>query len=118
MRFRTLLVHRCSLLTILNSGGTDEYGRDIINRVESMNVPCRFDQIRQRAVSDETGTDFLYDNVLYFDKDQEITLETEIHDIRDKEGNQVLPGSFSILSILPIYDRSKMHHWEVTVRRM
>lgn len=118
MRFRTLLIHRCTLLTQGTIIGQDDYGRDIIGSGEIPDVPCRFDRIRQRAAADETGTDFIYDNILYFDKEFSITLESKIQDIKDKEGNPILLGSFSVLDILPIYDRSKLHHYEVTVQRM
>lgn len=117
MRFRSLLIHRCSLLTIMNTGETDDYGRDIVSRIEQINVPCRFDQIRERAVSDETGTDFILENVLYFDQDHDITMETEFLNITDKKGNPVIQGSFSVINIMPIYDRSKLHHYEVAVKR-
>jgi hypothetical protein len=117
MRFRTLLIHRCSLLTQGQVIGEDEYGRDIYGTVEVANVPCRVDQSRVIAVSDEIGTDLIVEPVLIFDVDYGIAFGTEILEITDKEGNPVLQGSFSVMSILPIYDRSKLHHYEVTVRR-
>lgn len=118
MRFRTLLIHRCSLLTIGTVSGTDDYGRDIISRIVYANVPCRFDHVQQTAVLGDTGTDFIYEDVLYFDSDIPINLGDEIHDIQDKKGNPVLPGSFSIQKINPFYDRSKLHHYEVSIRGM
>lgn len=117
MRFRTLLIHRCSLLTTGTSEGTDEYGRDIISRIEHANVPCRLDQVQQGVVSDETGTDLVFQHLMFFDALHDITEETEIFNITDKKGNPVLPGSFFVKSIMPIFDRSKLHHYEVTVQR-
>lgn len=117
LRFRTLLIHRCSLLIQGQVTGQDDYGRDIVSTIPVKDVPCRFDQIRQRSVADETGTDLIYEHVLYFDSDNGINLTTEISDITDKQGNPVLQGSFSVMNILPMYDRSKLHHYEVVVRR-
>ncbi|KAB2328934.1 hypothetical protein F7731_23565 [Cytobacillus depressus] len=118
MRIRTLLIHRCSLLTQGQVTGQDPYGRDIIEKVEIVNVPCRFDQIRQRAAANETGTDFLFENIFYFDANPEISLVEEITNVTDKEGNPVLPGSFSVVNIVPVYGIKKLHHYEVAVKRM
>lgn len=118
MRFRTLLVHRCSLLTQGTVTGVDEYGRDIVQSIVHANVPCRFDEVRQRASSGDTGTDFIYENTLFFSDLYSIDLETKIENITDKEGNPVLPGSFSVKNILPVYKRSRLHHYEIKVQRV
>lgn len=117
MRFKTLLIHRCSLLIAGAVTGVDDYGRDIIGTIESTNIPCKVDSIRQRASSDEAGTDFIFTNVLFLPPDQQIALDTKIIDVLDKQGNPVLQGSFVVQDILPIYDRSKLHHYEVTLQK-
>lgn len=117
MRFRTLLNHRCSLLTQGKVIGQDEYGRDIIEQVEIMNVPCRLDQIRQKVVAGEVGTDFVYEQVMFFDNDAEVTLVEEISHITDLEGVLIVEGSFSIDNINPVFGRKKLHHFELSVKR-
>lgn len=117
MRFKTLLIHRCTLLVPGEKVGEDEYGRDIIGTSEFNNVHCRVDQIRLRQMRDEAGTDFVLDNVLYLAADQLISLDTAITDIKDKKGNPVLQGSFSVESMNPIYDQLKLHHYEVALKR-
>ena len=117
MRFRSLLTHNCSLLTPGQVTGTDDYGRDIISIDKQDNIPCRVDKIRQSIGTDENGTDFVYINEIYFEGNHGITLDTEITNIRDKRGNPVLQGSFSVLQVLPLYNRSKLHHYQVTVQR-
>jgi hypothetical protein len=117
MRFKTLLIHRCTLLIEGEVTGTDPYGRDIIGTVEKNDVPCRADQIRTRSMTDDTGTDFILDYVLYVGAEQTVTLNTKVQNITDKQGNPVLQGSFSALSVNPIYDRNKLHHYEITLLR-
>jgi hypothetical protein len=117
MRFCTLLIHRCSLHTRRRTG-QDPYGRDITGSIETMNVPCRFDNVRARAVTDVKCTDFIYENIMYLDSREEIDLTSTLHNIIDEKGVLILEGSFSIVNILPIYNRSKLHHYEVAVKRM
>lgn len=117
MRFKTLLIHRCDLTITGEKTGEDEYGRDIIGNIEKFDIPCKVDSIRQRASSDSTGTDFIYTNVLILPPDQMVTLETKINNVHDLQGNPVIQGSFVIQDILPIYDRSKLHHFEITLQK-
>lgn len=116
MKFEKLLVHRCTLVGKGKVTGRDPYGRDIVENITNKNVPCRFDEVRQSVSSDAYGNDFIYENILYFG-DIEISLSTEIKDIQDMKGNIILEGSYSISRLLPIYNRSKFHHWEATVQR-
>lgn len=117
MLFEKMLIHRC---TLINEGvviGRDDYGRDILKESKQDNVPCRFDEVRQTVRNDDTGFDFIYQNALYFDKDIEISLSTEIRDIRDQFGMVIMAGSHSISRLVPIYDSSSLHHWEAIIQQ-
>jgi len=115
--FERLLVHRCTLEITGEVIGRDEYGRDIIGTELIENVPCRADQIRERSSTDEYGTDYILDYMMFFSKDTKITMDAIIRDIVDLEGNPVLPGTFTPKSMMPFYRRTKLHHYEVTLQR-
>lgn len=115
--FHRLLIHRCTLIGQGKIVGQDDYGRDIVKESRSDDVPCRFDEVRQQTARDDTGNDFIFINYLYFDKDVEITLETEIENIRDKSGFVILPGTYFISRLVPIYRGSELHHWEAIIQR-
>jgi len=117
MRFKTLLVHRCSLLTAGEATGEDDYGRPIQTTIETINVPCRVDQVRERVVSGATGDDFILNNTLILSAKIPIFLDTKILEIRDLEGAAVLEGSFSIENINPFYKGPKLHHYEIALQR-
>lgn len=117
MNFKKLLIHRCTLLTEGESTAEDDYGRPIPSTIESINVPCRVDQIRERVASDDTGNDFILSNVLFLDETQTVSLTTRIFHIEDLQGNPVLTGSFAVKNINPVYGRRKLHHTEVTLQR-
>lgn len=117
MNFKKLLIHRCTLLTEGESTAEDDYGRPIPSTIESINTPCRVDQIRERVASDDTGNDFILSNVLFLDETQTVSLTTRIFHIEDLQGNPVLTGSFVVKNINPVYGRRKLHHTEVTLQR-
>lgn len=117
MRFKTLLVHRCSLLTAGESTGEDDYGRPIQSMIETINVPCRVDQVRERVVSGATGNDFILNNTLILGAKIPIFLDTQVLEIKDLDGNPVLEGSFSIENINPFYKGPKLHHYEIALQR-
>lgn len=117
MRFKTLLVHRCSLLTTGEATGEDDYGRPIPSTVETINVPCRVDQVRERVVSGATGEDFILNNTLILGAEIPILLDTKVLEIKDLQGNPVLEGSFSIENINPFYKGQKLHHYEIALQR-
>ncbi|MEN3781490.1 hypothetical protein [Priestia megaterium] len=117
MRFITMLNHRCTLFIQGEVTGQDDYGRDIVSNIESMNVPCKLDETVFRAVQDDTGTDTILDSILFLHPDYKVDLGTTILNIVDLEGNPVIQGSFSVQDIHPIYSLKKLHHFEVTLRR-
>lgn len=112
-----LLIHTCTLIYPGVKTGEDEYGQDIFSDAEYTDIPCRVDQIRERPSTSDTGTDFILTNVLYLTSEANISLDMLIKDIMDKEGNIVLPGSFGVMNLNPIYDREKLHHYEVSLQR-
>lgn len=117
MKFRSLLIQRCTLIHRNQKTGEDDYGQDIYEDVEVNNIPCRIDQIRQAASYGQTGTDYLISNVLYLDKDMKVSMDMIVRDLKDKKGNVILEGSFVADAVLPVYDRSKLHHFEITLRK-
>lgn len=116
--FRRLLIHRCTLITPGQVIGEDEYGQDIVSDVVDRGVACRVDQIRQRPSRDETGTDIILTNVLFLPSEVVVSPEMRIENILDKKGIPVLMGAFAVENILPIYDREKLHHYEVSLQRV
>lgn len=114
--FSRLLIHRCTLIGEGIVIGQDDYGRDIFKE-SKVEVPCRFDEVRQTAARDETGNDFIFINYLYFDSEVDISLESEVENIRDKSGTVIMPGVYSISRLVPIYNGSKLHHWEAIIQR-
>ncbi|MGV7002480.1 putative minor capsid protein [Priestia megaterium] len=115
MRFKSLLVHRCSILTAGETTGEDDYGRPIQSMVETINVPCRVDQVRERVVSGATGDDFILNNTLILS--YPVYLDSKVLQIKDLDGNLVLEGSFSIEHINPFYKGQKLHHYEISLQR-
>lgn len=117
MRFKSLLVHRCSLLTAGETTGEDDYGRPIQGMVETINVPCRVDQVRERVVTGATGDDFILNNTLILGAKIPVFLDSKVLQIKDLDGNLVLEGSFSIEHINPFYKGQKLHHYEISLQR-
>lgn len=99
------------------STGEDDYGRPIPGDIESINIPCRVDQIRERVASDDTGNDYILSNVLFLGANEPVTTEAKIFNIKDLQGNPVLTGSFSVKNLNPVYGRRSLHHKEVTLLR-
>jgi len=117
MRFKSLLIHRCSLLTVGGVSGEDDYGRPIQTTIETINVPCRVDAVRERVVSGATGNDFILNNTLILGAKIPVHLDTKVLEIKDSQGNSVLEGSFSVENINPFYDTRKLHHYEISLQR-
>lgn len=117
MRFRSMLTHRCTLLLDGGVIGEDDYGRDIIGKIESMNVPCKLDEPKYTMSVDDNGTDYLLNSLLFLPPEFNVDLNTTILNIVDKKGNPVVQGSFSVKGIVPISDLKKLHHYELTIRR-
>lgn len=115
--FRRLLIHRCTLIHPGVKTGEDEYGQDIISDVTDVNIACRVDSIRERPSTSDTGTDFILTNVLFLPSEAVVSPEMRIENIFDKQGREVLIGTFIPLNINPVYDREKLHHFEVSLQR-
>lgn len=115
--FRRLLIHRCTLIHPGQIIGEDDYGQDIVSDVTDKNIACRVDQIRERSSTSDTGTDFILTNVVHLPGEVVVTPDMRIVDIYDDKGIPVLIGSFTVLNIHPIYDREKLHHYEVALQR-
>lgn len=117
MRFKRLLVHRCTLISDGVIVGRDPYGRDITDSKKYEDIPCRFDQVKTVLSFDQYGSDVIARNLLFFDSDIHIDVNSHIENVRDLDGNVILDGSFAIKDILPIYKGSSLHHYEVEVQR-
>lgn len=116
--FRKLLIHTCTLIIPGQKIGEDDYGQDIYSDEIKNKMPCRADEIRERPSTSATGTDFILTNMLFLPKEAEISPDVQIQDIIDKENNPVLIGTFGVMNIHPVYDRARLHHYEVSLQRM
>jgi hypothetical protein len=116
MIFERNLVHRCTLVKPGVEVGKDPYGRPIYEDVEIANVACRADQIRRRVSSDESGVDYILENMLFFSAQTELTESMKIKQIQDDTRHPVLSGTFGIQNIRPIYGRIRLHHYEVILQ--
>jgi hypothetical protein len=117
MRIKTLLIHRATLLVPGTENGTDDYGRPIYTDPTTREIRCRLDQLRVRTSTDEEGTDVVLDYVLYIAPDEKIVMGMSILNVIDEDGNVVADGTFTIQTIIPIYSRRKLHHYEVGLSR-
>ncbi|MFP5116159.1 putative minor capsid protein [Bacillaceae bacterium C204] len=117
MRIKTLLNHRATLLVPGYENGYDEYNRPITTDPTTRQIRCRLDQMRVRTSTDELGTDVILDYVLYLPPDEKIEMGMKIFNVIDEDGNVVADGTFAIQTIIPIYSRKKLHHYEVGVLR-
>lgn len=117
MRIKTLLIHRATLLVPGYENGYDEYNRPIMTEPTTRQIKCRLDQMRLRTSVDEEGTDVMLDYVLYIAPDEKIEMGMRIYNVIDEDGNVVADGTFTIQTIIPIYGRRKLHHYEVGVLR-
>jgi hypothetical protein len=118
MRFEKILIHRCMLILPGQVVGKDQYNRDILEDVPIYGVPCRCDQIKRRLSNDAYGVDIIVENILFLSASQQIADSLMVKDIMDKEGNMILPGVFSADNINPIYGRVRLHHYEVTLKKV
>lgn len=117
MKFSTWLIHRCTVIHQNQKVGEDDYGQDIYENTEVENVPCRFDQLKSSRSSGETGTDYITSYVLFLDAETNISLDMKFQNIKDKEGNTVIPGEFIATEVFPMYGKKKLHHFEVNLKQ-
>ncbi|WP_153465127.1 hypothetical protein [Sediminibacillus terrae] len=118
MRFKSLLNMECKLLE-KQSVGTDQYNRpikDFVPVVEGLG--CRADKMKRRVSRDEYGTDIIVETILFVDRDVEIQDEHKFKDIKEKKtGRVTYPGVYKVKDIAPVYKRSSLHHYEITLEK-
>lgn len=117
MSLRRLLIHLCTTVTPGQKTGESEYGKPIYGTIRKENVPCRSDLIRQFKSSDMYGTDIMSTNMLFLKPDESFTEGTVFSDIRDKDGNILLEGTYTVDDIKPAYGRKRVHHYEVSLKK-
>jgi len=117
MKFSTWLIHRCTIVHQNQKVGEDDYGQDIYENTIVENVPCRFDQLKTSRSPGETGTDYITSYVLFLDAETNISLDMKFQNIKDKEGNTVIPGEFIATEVFPMYGKRKLHHFEVNLKQ-
>lgn len=117
MSLRRLLIHLCTTVTPGQKIGETEYGKPIYGDVKKENVPCRSDLIRQFKTSDMYGTDLVTTNMLFLKPDESFTEKTRFSNIRDKKGNELLAGTYSMADSKPAYGRKLLHHHEVSLKK-
>lgn len=117
MRFSRLLIHRCTILKVGQVVEKDPYGRDKYEDIPIPDVPCRVEQIRRVVTKDDFGTDVVVENILFLSPDQELDETMKIVNVKDKNGSDVLKGTFAIKKINPVYRRSRLHHYEITLEK-
>lgn len=117
MSLRRLLIHRCTTVTPGQKIGETEYGKPIYGNVTKENVPCRSDLVRQFKSSDMYGTDVMTTNMLFLKPDEIFSEETRFSNIRDKQGNILLEGTYSVEDSNPAFGRRLLHHHEVSLKK-
>ena len=117
MSLRRLLSHLCTTVTPGQKIGETEYGKPIYGDVKKENVPCRSDLIRQFKTSDMYGTDVMTTNMLFLKPNEKFTEQTQFSNIRDKQGNELLAGTYSLADSKPAYGRKLLHHHEVSLKK-
>ena len=117
MSLRRLLVHLCTTVTPGQKIDETEYGKPIYGEVTKVDVPCRSDLVRQFKSSDMYGTDVMTTNMLFLKPDETFTEQTKFSNIRDKQGNVLLEGTYSVEDSKPAYGRKLLHHHEVSLKK-
>lgn len=117
MSLRRLLIHRCTAVTPGQKTGETEYGKPIYGNITKKNVPCRSDLIRQYKSSDMYGTDVITTKMLFLAPDEPFTDQTRFSNIRDKDGNILLEGTYTVEDSKPAYGRKRLHHHEVSLKK-
>ena len=119
MSFSRLLSHRATFhINTGDTGETDGYNHTPTTRQPVENVPCRVDRVKKTRSTDEKGTDFIYEHSLFCLPSAGLTEETRVTDIRDRAGNVILEGEFTVHNITPVYRRVTLHHFEAVLKRV
>lgn len=117
MSLKKSLIHRCTLHIPGQQTGVDDYNQPIYsNPADITNVPCRADQIKKFISRDANGANFIYQYVLFTGPDQVLMNDMTVMDIKDEQGNAVLPGTFTLEGATPVYGRVRLHHYEATLK--
>lgn len=117
MSLRRLLIHFCTTVTPGPIEGETEYGKPVYKDVVKKNVPCRADLIQQTVTSDSYGTDSITKNMLFLGPDTPFNEKTRFKDVRDKQGNIILGGSYVMEDSKPAYGKRRIHHHEITLKK-
>ncbi|MCQ2010548.1 minor capsid protein [Sporolactobacillus sp. STSJ-5] len=117
MSFRKMLIHRCTLHIPGIKTGEDDYGQPIYsNPTEIEDVLCRVHQVHKTVSVDPNGQNYITQYVLFTGPGQELNNAMTVNDLKDKAGNAVLTGSFSLQDAQPIYGRTRLHHYEAVLK--
>lgn len=117
MSFRKMLIHRCTLHIPGQQTGEDDYGQPTYSDpVDIKDVPCRVDQVHKTVSVDPNGQNYITQYVLFTGTGQELNNAMTVKDLKDKDGNVVLSGSFSLQDAQPIYGRARLHHYEAVLK--
>jgi hypothetical protein len=117
MSFRKMLIHRCTLHITGEKTGDDDYGHPIYSNPEDIkDVPCRVDQVHKTVSVDPNGQNYITQYVLFTGSGQELNNSMTVTNLKDKDGNTVLSGSFSLQDAQPIYGRARLHHYEAVMK--
>lgn len=119
MSFRRLLTHRATFHnSIGQTDAKDAYNRRQTAQTPTENVPCRVDRVKKARSVDEKGTDFIYEHSLFCLPSSGISEQTSLSNIRDRQGNVILEGTYNVYNLTPVYRRSILHHYEAVLKRV
>jgi hypothetical protein len=112
-----MLIHRCTLHIPGQQTGEDDYGQPTYSDPENIeNVLCRADQVKKFISRDTNGENYITQYVLFTGPGQELNNSMTVKDLKDRDGNVVLFGSFSLQDAQPIYGRARLHHYEAVLK--
>ncbi|MED1406512.1 hypothetical protein P4U07_27760 [Bacillus mycoides] len=116
--FERLLIHRCTFIKKGVIIGKDAYNRNIYGDLPVHNVPCRFDTIRKRVVSNDKSVDIVEQNVLFVIPLQHISDSMQVSNIKTPDGITIVSGVFGIEGKNPQYSRKRLHHFEFELKKV
>ncbi|PFP29406.1 hypothetical protein COJ96_10910 [Bacillus sp. AFS073361] len=117
MRISHLLIHCATVVVPGGQSGKDAYGRPIYSEPTTREIKCRLDQLRQSTSTDDEGKDVLWSYILFAGPEDSFDMNMQIREVVDKEGNVVAKGTYSIEQIFPVYQLSRLHHYELHLSR-
>jgi len=117
MSFRSLMIHRCTIIMPGQVVGKDDYNRDIIEDVPVFDVKCRSTQNKRRVSRDQYGVDYITEDVLFLLPSENIEKGMKIKDVVDKHNKPVLQGTYTIEEHKPLYGKVRLHHYELVLKK-